>query len=175
MIAFEQIGDTKHHIKGGVVVTVVGKGAAMQVIAQMEQIQFPEPVTLLQGGKGVVLLEGMPVGGGTRQTVQGPKGFRPYPALEISPLLEGRQALHPCSRSLPWPESRSRRRRDPHRRLALPRSEGLAIQPDQPWRSPQPPLVAPQLTCGLLNDWSSGECCTGITTMLLHPFLRGII
>ncbi len=47
MIAFEQISDADHHIKGGVVVTALGKGAAMQSIAQVEEIQFREPVALL--------------------------------------------------------------------------------------------------------------------------------
>ena len=56
MIAFEQVGDTDHHIKGGVVVTALGKGAAVQGIAQVEEIQFREPVALLKGSQGVILL-----------------------------------------------------------------------------------------------------------------------
>jgi hypothetical protein len=109
VIAFEQIGDTKHHFKGGVVVTVVRKGAAMQVIAQMEQIQFPEPVTLLQGGKGVVLLEGMPVGGGAglllleQGSNQGQRSLddeeqgKRCKALKGSDLIQ-RWRSHPCWR-----------------------------------------------------------------------------
>ncbi len=58
MIAFEQIGNTDHHIKGRVVVTALGQGAAMQRIAQVEEIQFREPIALLKGSKGMELLEG---------------------------------------------------------------------------------------------------------------------
>ena len=55
MVAFEQVGNTDHHIKGGVVVTPLGKGTALQGIAQVEEIQFREPVALLKGGKGMEL------------------------------------------------------------------------------------------------------------------------
>ena len=55
MIAFEEIGDTDHYIKGGVVVTALGKGTAMQGSAQVEEIQFREPVALLKGSKGMEL------------------------------------------------------------------------------------------------------------------------
>jgi hypothetical protein len=58
VIAFEQVGDTDHHIKGSVVVTAIGKGAAMQGIAKVEEIQFREPVALLKGSKGMELLAG---------------------------------------------------------------------------------------------------------------------
>jgi len=58
VIAFEQVGDTDHHIKGGVVVAALGKGAAMQGFAQVEEIQFREPVALLKGSKGMELLAG---------------------------------------------------------------------------------------------------------------------
>ena len=61
VIAFEQVGYTDHHIKGGVVVTALGKGAALQGIAQVEEIQFRKPVTLLKGGKGMELLAGKQV------------------------------------------------------------------------------------------------------------------
>ncbi len=64
MIAFEQIGDTDHHIKGSVVVTAIGKGAAMQGIAKVEEIQFREPVALLKGSKGMELFAGKQVSGG---------------------------------------------------------------------------------------------------------------
>ena len=63
MIAFEQVGDTDHHIKGGVVVTALGQGAALQGIAQVEEIQFREPVALLKGSKGMELLAGKQVAG----------------------------------------------------------------------------------------------------------------
>ena len=58
VIAFEQVGDTDHHIKGSVVVTAIGKGAALQGIAKVEEIQFREPVALLKGSKGMELLAG---------------------------------------------------------------------------------------------------------------------
>ena len=64
MIAFEQVGDTDHHIKGGVVVTALGQSAALQGIAQVEEIQFCEPIALLKGGKGMELLAGKQVSGG---------------------------------------------------------------------------------------------------------------
>ena len=64
MIAFEQVGDTDHHIKGGVVVTALGLGAAMQGIAKVEEIQFREPIALLKGGKGMELVAWKHVTGG---------------------------------------------------------------------------------------------------------------
>jgi hypothetical protein len=67
VIAFEQIGDADHHIKGGVVVTALGQSAAMQGIAQVEEIQFREPVALLKGSKGMVVLAWKQVSGGPRR------------------------------------------------------------------------------------------------------------
>ena len=67
MIAFEQVGDTDHHIKGGVVVAALGKGAAMQGIAQVEEIQFREPIALLKGSKGMELPAWKQVSGGPRR------------------------------------------------------------------------------------------------------------
>ena len=64
MIGFEQVGNTDHHIKGGVVVAALGKGAAMQGIAQVEEIQFREPVALLKGSKGMELPAGKQGSGG---------------------------------------------------------------------------------------------------------------
>ena len=64
MIAFEQVGDTDHHIKGSVVVTALGKGAALQGIAQVEEIKFREPVALLKGSKGMELLAGKQIASG---------------------------------------------------------------------------------------------------------------
>ncbi len=64
MIAFEQVGDTDHHIKGGVVVTALGQGAALQGVTQVEEIKFSELVALLKSGKGMELLAGKQVTGG---------------------------------------------------------------------------------------------------------------
>ena len=64
MVAFEQVGNTDHHIKGCVVVTAVGQSAALQGIAQVEEIQFCEPIALLKGGKGMELPAGKQVRGG---------------------------------------------------------------------------------------------------------------
>ena len=63
MIALEQISDTDHHIKAGVVVAALGTGAVMEGIAQVEEIQFSEPIALLKGGKGMELLKGWEVAG----------------------------------------------------------------------------------------------------------------
>jgi len=67
VIAFEQVGDTDHDIKGGVVVAALEMGAAMQGIAQVEEIKFREPVALLKGGKGMELPAWKQVSGGPRR------------------------------------------------------------------------------------------------------------
>ena len=64
MIAFEQIGDADHHIKGGVVVAALGKGAVLEGIARVEEIQFREPIALFKSGKGMELLAGKHGSGG---------------------------------------------------------------------------------------------------------------
>ena len=58
MIGFQHVGDGDHHIEGAAVVTAAGDGGALQSRAQLQEIQFLQPVALLKGRKGVVLLEG---------------------------------------------------------------------------------------------------------------------
>ena len=58
MIALEDVGDGEHEIEGAAVVAASGNGAALQGLAQLQEIQFRQPVALLKGGNGVVLLEG---------------------------------------------------------------------------------------------------------------------
>jgi len=50
VIAYEQVGDADHHIKDDVVAATVVQGTALHGMAQLEQIQFREPVALLKGG-----------------------------------------------------------------------------------------------------------------------------
>ena len=49
VIAFEQAGDTNHHIKDDVVAATVFQGTALQGIAQVEEIKFNELIALLKG------------------------------------------------------------------------------------------------------------------------------
>ena len=58
MIAFEQVGDIDHHIKNNVVAATVVQGTALHGMAQLEQINFSQPVTLFKRSKGMELLEG---------------------------------------------------------------------------------------------------------------------
>ena len=58
MIGFQHVADGDHHIEGAAVVTAAGDGGALQSRAQLQEIQFRQPVALLKGGKSVVLLEG---------------------------------------------------------------------------------------------------------------------
>ena len=72
MIAFEQVGNTDHRIKGCVVVAALGTGAALQGIAQVEEIQFRKPIAMLKGSKGMELPAWKQVSGGPRrQLLQG--------------------------------------------------------------------------------------------------------
>jgi hypothetical protein len=109
VIAFEQVGDTDHHIKGGVVVAALGKGAALQGIAQVEEIQFREPIALLKGSKGMELPAWKQVSGrvglllleqGSKQgegsVKDGEQGKRRM-ALKGSDLLAQRWDLRPDS------------------------------------------------------------------------------
>ncbi len=116
MIAFEQVGDTDHHIKGSVVVAAIGKGAAMQGVTQVEEIQFRKPVALLKGSKGMELLAGGPANGGAGLLLleqgskqgegsveDGEQGKRRM-ALKGSDLLAQRWGLGP-DRGMPSPAS----------------------------------------------------------------------
>jgi hypothetical protein len=67
VIAFEQIGNTDHHIKGCVVVTALGQGAALQGIAQVEEIKCLQPVALLKESKSMELPAWKQVSGGPRR------------------------------------------------------------------------------------------------------------
>lgn len=56
VMALEHIGYGDHQVKGTVVVAASGDGCPLQSIGELEKLQFSEPVTLLKGSKGVVLL-----------------------------------------------------------------------------------------------------------------------
>ena len=56
MIALENIGDGKHQIKGTAVVAAAGDGGALQGIGELQELELCQPVALLKGCKGVVLL-----------------------------------------------------------------------------------------------------------------------
>ena len=58
VIGLENIGDGEHQIKGAAVVAAAGDSGALHGIGELEQIELCEPVTLLKGGKGMVLLIG---------------------------------------------------------------------------------------------------------------------
>jgi hypothetical protein len=58
VIGFQNVGDGEHQIKGAAVVAAAGEGGALQGIGELQEIEFRQPVALLQGRKGVVLLAG---------------------------------------------------------------------------------------------------------------------
>ena len=58
VISFQDIRDADHQIKGPAVVGAAGEGIALQGLTKLEEIQLRQPVALLKGGEGVLLLEG---------------------------------------------------------------------------------------------------------------------
>ena len=58
VIGLEHIGDGNHQIKRAAVIAATADGTALQGIGELEEVELCEPVTLLKGGKGVVLLIG---------------------------------------------------------------------------------------------------------------------
>ena len=58
VIGFQNVGDGEHQIKGAAVVAAAGEGGALQGIGELQEIELRQPVALLQGSKGVVLLVG---------------------------------------------------------------------------------------------------------------------
>jgi len=63
VIGLEHIGDGDHQIERAAVVAAAGDCVALQGVGELEKLQFSEPVTLLKGSKGVVLLVGAGRGG----------------------------------------------------------------------------------------------------------------
>ena len=56
VIGLEHIGDGDHQIKRAAVVAATGDGTALQGVGELQELQLSEPVTLLKGSQGVVLL-----------------------------------------------------------------------------------------------------------------------
>jgi len=56
VIGLEDIGDGEHQVERAFVVAAAADRAALQGIGELEEVELREPVTLLKGGKGVVLL-----------------------------------------------------------------------------------------------------------------------
>jgi hypothetical protein len=66
VIGFEDVGNGEHQIKGAAVVAAAGDGGALQGIGELQKLEFSQPVALLKGGKGVILLASQfPAIGGT--------------------------------------------------------------------------------------------------------------
>jgi hypothetical protein len=58
VIGLEHVGDGEHQVERAPVVATAADGVALQSIGELEQLQFRQPVALLKGSKGVVLLVG---------------------------------------------------------------------------------------------------------------------
>jgi hypothetical protein len=58
VIGLEHIGDGDHQIKRAAVIAATADGTALQGVGELEKLQFSEPVALLKGSQGVVLLVG---------------------------------------------------------------------------------------------------------------------
>ena len=56
MVGLEDVGDGEHHVERLAVVAAVLTGGALQGLAELEQLEFLEPVALLKGREGVALL-----------------------------------------------------------------------------------------------------------------------
>ena len=67
VIALEDVRDSEHQIERAAVVTAAADGGSLQGIGELQEFQFSEPVALLKGSKGVVLLVGRELGGWTGQ------------------------------------------------------------------------------------------------------------
>jgi len=58
VIGPEHIGDGNHQIKRAAVIAATAGGTALKGIGELEKFELCEPVTLLKGCKGMVLLIG---------------------------------------------------------------------------------------------------------------------
>ena len=58
VIGFQNVRDADHQVKSTAVVGAASEGIALEGLAKLEQIQLRQPITLLKGGEGVLLLEG---------------------------------------------------------------------------------------------------------------------
>ena len=56
VIALEHVGDGEHQIKGTAVVPAAVDGGPLKCIGQLQEFKFRQPVTLLKGGEGMVLV-----------------------------------------------------------------------------------------------------------------------
>ena len=82
MIALEKIGDGEHQVKGTAVVAAAVDGGPLQGVGELQEFELRQPVALLNGSKGLVLL--------VRQATElGRASARP---LELLSLLRGRQS-----------------------------------------------------------------------------------
>ena len=81
VITLEHIGDGEHQIERTAVVTTAGDGGALQGVGELEELELDQPVALLKGGEGVVLLVGRQLTGGARERRGRPGGCSwPEPA-----------------------------------------------------------------------------------------------
>ena len=95
MIGFQNVGNADHQIKGPAVVGAASEGIALQGLTKLEEIQLRQPVALLKGGEGVLLLEGSGFRGDSRRAGAGALQQRSQEresASEESELGQGREA-----------------------------------------------------------------------------------
>ena len=67
VIALENIGDGEHQVKCTAVVAATCDGGALQGISELEEFELRQPVALLKGSEGVILLVRRELGSWTGQ------------------------------------------------------------------------------------------------------------
>lgn len=73
VIGLEDIRDADHEVKSAAVVGAKGEGRSLQGLTELEQVEFSQPVALLKGGNGVLLLQERGGGlNGTSKSAGGP-------------------------------------------------------------------------------------------------------
>ncbi len=56
VIGLENIGDGEHQVERAFVISTAADGRALQGIGELQELEFSQPVALLKGSQGVILL-----------------------------------------------------------------------------------------------------------------------
>ena len=92
VIGFQDVSDADHQVKSPAVVGAASEGIALQGLAELQEIELRQPVALLKGGEGMLLLEGIGLRGNSGRSWRASTGVLQQGSQDgESALKEGEQ------------------------------------------------------------------------------------